>query len=140
MPLAITLPQARSALIDESQPADTYAAASHWLKDNTPPGSLIFQTDWDDFPRLFFYNTSNVYTVGLDPTYMQLYDAALYDEWVKITQGKVDRPSGEIRSRFGGAYVLTDLTHDAFLNRAKADPGLKEVYRDQYAIVFAVVN
>jgi len=140
VPLIITLTQARATMADQTKPADTYAAASYWLARNTPPGSLIFQTDWDDFPRLFFYDTSNTYTVGLDPTYMQLYDADLYDTWVKITQGEIDRPGAVIRSRFGGQYVLTDLQHSAFLQQAKDDPGLKEVFRDKYAVVFAVAD
>jgi hypothetical protein len=138
VPLIITLTQARSVLADQSKPAETYAAASYWIAQHAEPGALIFQTDWDDFPRLFFYNPANVYTIGLDPTYMQLYDAALYDEWVRITQGKVVRPSDQIRSRFGGEYVITDLQHTAFLEQAKNDPGLKEVFRDRFAVVFEV--
>ena len=137
-PLFITLTQARSVMADQSKPAETYAAASYWIAQHAKPGALIFQTDWDDFPRLFFYNPANVYTVGLDPTYMQLYDAELYDEWVKITQGKIDRASEQIRSRFGGDYVITDLQHTAFLKQAKNDPGLKEVFRDKYAVIFEV--
>jgi hypothetical protein len=71
---------------------------------------------------------------------MQLYDTDLYDTWVKITQGEIDRPSIIIRSRFGGQYVLTDLQHSAFLRQAKDDPGLKEVFRDKYAVIFAVAD
>jgi len=100
----------------------------------------VFQTDWDDFPRMFFYNTSNIYTIGLDPTYMELYDADLYNTWVKITQGKIDQPSSVIRSKFSAAYVMTDLAHTSFLQKAKNDSGLKEVYRDQYAVLFAVAS
>ncbi|NTU65945.1 MAG: hypothetical protein HGB05_21695, partial [Chloroflexi bacterium] len=137
-PLIITLTQARSVMADQSKPAETYAAASYWIAQHAAPGALIFQTDWDDFPRLFFYNPASVYTIGLDSTYMQLYDAALYDEWVKITQGKVERPGVQIRSRFDGDYVITDLKHTAFLKQAKDDPALKEVFRDQYAVVFDV--
>ena len=34
-----------------------------------PKGEMIFNTDWDDFPMLFFYDdTSNLYASGLDPT------------------------------------------------------------------------
>jgi hypothetical protein len=138
VPLLITLTQARSAMADQSKPADTYAAASYWIARHARPGALIFQTDWDDFPRLFFYNPSNVYTIGLDPTYMQLYDPALYDEWVQITQGKAARLAAQIRSDFGGDYVITDLQHTAFLKQAKNDPALKEVFRDKYAVVFEV--
>jgi hypothetical protein len=125
-------------MADQSKPAETYAAASYWIAQHAGPGALIFQTDWDDFPRLFFYNPANVYTIGLDPTYLQLYDAALYDEWVKITQGKVAQPGTQIRSRFGGDYVITDLNHTTFLKQAQNDSALKEVFRDKYAVVFEV--
>jgi hypothetical protein len=138
VPLIITLTQARSAMADQSRPAETYAAASYWIAQHARPGTLIFQTDWDDFPRLFFYNSANVYTIGLDPTYMELYDASLYEDWVKITQGKVEQPGAQIRSRFGGEYVITDLQHTAFLKQARNDSSLKEVFRDRYAIVFQV--
>ncbi len=59
---------------------------------------------------------------------MQLYDASLYEEWVKITQGKVEQPGAEIQSRIGGQYVITDFQHTAFLKQARNDPGLKEVF------------
>lgn len=62
-----SLPRARLSLQD-SRSHSLYAGASTWLEENTPAGSLVFQTDWDDFPRLFFYNTHNTYLVGLDPT------------------------------------------------------------------------
>ena len=124
----------------KSQPYGLYAQASAWLKANTPPGSRVFQTDWDDFPRLFFYNSQNTYLVGLDPTYMQLYDPQLYDLWVKITNGGIERPSLYIYPRFGADYVVTDLNHTDFIRRADADPGLKQVFRDSQSAIYQVVN
>ena len=132
-----TFGQARLSLRG-STPHERYAQASAWLQENTPPGARIFQTDWDDFPRLFFYNTQNTYLVGLDPTYMQLYDAELYDLWVDITQGDVERPSDYIYPRFGAQYVLTDHHHGDFIRLAAADPGLELVYRDGDAIIYQV--
>jgi hypothetical protein len=137
--MVIMVPQARTAM-SQSMPSDTYAAASAWLREHSPPGSMVFQTDWDDFPLLFFYNTSNIYTVGLDPTFMESYDANRYAEWVKITRGEIKLPGRLIRSDFGARYVLTDLQHQAFIAEAKSDPYLKEVYRDQYAVVFSVTE
>ncbi len=136
--IARSIPRAREA-IDRSKPYDLYAGASLWLKENTPAGSRVFQTDWDDFPRLFFYNTHNTYLVGLDPTYMQLYDPALYDLWVLITRGDVENPAKIIASRFGSSYVHTDLNHGSFIRVAEADPGLREVYRDDQAILYEVL-
>jgi hypothetical protein len=110
-----------------------------WLNENTPPGSRVFQTDWDDFPRLFFYNTHNTYLAGLDPTYLQLYDPALYDTWVEITQGDVENPSQLIATTFEADYVHTDLKHTDFLRAARKDPGLQEVYRGEDAVIFEVL-
>ena len=136
--IARSVPQAREA-INNSRPYDLFADASVWLERNTPPDSRVFQTDWDDFPRLFFYNTHNTYLVGLDPTYMQLYDPKLYDIWVDITQGEVQNPSQIIASRFASQYVHTDLNHENFLRVAQEDSGLKEIYRDDQAVVFEVL-
>jgi hypothetical protein len=132
--------QASKDSLRGSKPYQLYAGASAWLEANTSPGERVFQTDWDDFPRLFFYNTHNTYLVGLDPTYMQLYDAALYDRWVDITRGRVENPSTAIAAEFGSRYILTDLLHEDFIRRAENDPWLEEVYRDEDAIVYRVTG
>lgn len=132
--------QAAAESIQGARPYGRYATASAWLRQNTPAGERLFQTDWDDFPRLFFYNTHNTYLVGLDPTYLQLYNADLYDRWVEITDGKIAEPSGDILARFGSRYVITDLAHKAFIARANDDPGLEKVYEDDEAVVYQVVK
>ena len=126
--------------IDRSKPYGLYANASAWLEKNTPVHARVFQTDWDDFPRLFYYNTHNTYLIGLDPTYLQLYDAELYDLWVDITQGDVAHPSRIIATTFDSRYIHTDLNHGDFMQVAGEDPGLKEVYRDDQAVIFEVIE
>jgi len=123
-----------------SKPFDTYQGVSTWLKNNTTSGTRVFQTDWDDFPRLFYYNTQNIYLVGLDPTFMQLYDAELYDLWVKITRGEIEQPSQFIANQFHSQYVHSDLNHGNFLQQAEQDPGLSEVFRDGQSVLFEVVR
>lgn len=132
-----SIPQTQ-AQISKSKPGDLYKGASTWLAENTSEGERVFQTDWDDFPRLFFYNTHNTYLAGLDPTYLQIYDSSLYDEWIDITRGKVEEPSSIIRTRFAARYVHTDLNHDGFIEQAENDPGLVEVYRDDQAVIYEV--
>ncbi len=126
--------------MQKSKPYDLYAGASAWLVQNTSAGERVFQTDWDDFPRLFFYNTHNTYLAGLDPTYMQLYDADLYNTWVKITRGEIEQPSKVITERFSARYIQSDLNHKNFMRLAAEDPGLKEVYRDGQAVIYEVVG
>jgi len=131
------VPRTKQAISD-SKPNNLYAGASAWLIENTPKGSRIFQSDWDDFPRLFFYNRHNTYLIGLDPTYMQLFDPPLYQLWVLITQGRVDNPSKIIANRFGSQYVHTDLKHELFIASVENDPGIQEVYRDEDSILYEV--
>jgi hypothetical protein len=137
LPLALTLAEARQSM-ERAKPPTLYAGASAWLQANTPPGSLVFQTDWDDFPRLFFYNTQNLYTIGLDPTYMELYDADLYSEWRAITRGEITPPGPAIRADFGAEYVMSDRLHTSFLRAAADDGSLEQVYRDDEAVIFKV--
>ncbi len=126
--------------IRESQPYTLYYGATKWLMAHTTPGERIFQTDWDDFPRLFFYDTYNTYMVGLDPTYMQLYDSDLYNLWVSITDGKVYNLSQVIPGEFGAYYVVTDLQHKGFIAKASIDPDMHEVYRDSLSVVYQILK
>jgi hypothetical protein len=144
--LALLLPaswltlQASQKSIQGSSPYQLFQGASAWLEANTPAGERVFQTDWDDFPRLFYYNTHNTYLIGLDPTYMQIYNSDLYDQWVAITRGRVEQPSLPILADFGARFVISDLEHDGFLRQAGRDPFMREVYRDDHAVVFEVLT
>jgi len=134
-----TLPAAQES-IRRSKPYDLYAGASAWLEENSRAGDQVFQTDWDDFPRLFYYNTHNTYLTGLDPTYMQLYDQETYDLWVLITRGEIQQPSQFIANHFHSQFVHSDLKHGKFLRQAEKDPGLREVFRDDQAVIFEVIR
>nr|HMQ53730.1 hypothetical protein [Anaerolineae bacterium] len=109
----LNIREAREDLADSSSYL-RYAQASAWLVENSPPNSRVFNTDWDDFTRLFFYNTHNIYMLGLDPTYMHQYDPELYQLWRSITRGEVPDSAKTIRQVFGAEYVLTDLGHHRF--------------------------
>ena len=115
-----------------------YRGASAWLVANTPAGARVFATDWDDFPELFFWNTHNTYLLGLDPTYMYDYNAAMYLQWRAITRGQIDSPGAIIRDYYDSGWVFSDLDHEAFIRRAAVDPDLTEVYRDRSTVIFAV--
>ena len=134
-----TLPAAH-ARMETLKPYDLYAGVSRWLEQNTAEGERVFQTDWDDFPRLFFYNTHNTYLIGLDPTYMQMYDAELYDLWVPLVRGEVDRPSQYIANIFDSRYVHTDLNHESFIERAAADPHMQVIYKDGDSILYRITR
>jgi hypothetical protein len=138
--LAKTTLDAASVDVANSKDARYMAGAAAWLEQNTPAGTLVFQTDWDDFPYLYYHNTHNIYLIGLDPTYLQLYDAELWDLWVAITRGQVAQPSAIIASRFHAAYVVSDTRHDDFVAQIRYDEGMQLVYRDQYSYIWQIVD
>lgn len=135
---AVTLARRQASAAPINGQISSYRDGAAWLVANTPPGSLVFNTDWDDFPQLFFYDTHNVYVVGLDPTYLSLYDLELYRLWRAVSSGALANPSSIIRERFGAAYVFTDTLHERFLQVAAADPGLEEVFRSPTAVIYRV--
>jgi len=137
VPLYYAIDDARDD-VRATRDINRFRGATAWLAQNTPLGARVFSTDWDDFPELFYWNTHNTYLIGLDPTYMYLYDGPLYLQWRSITRGRVPMPSASIRDQFDSGWVFSDLDHKSFLENAAADPNMQEVYRDRNSVIFAV--
>ncbi|MBA3241627.1 MAG: DUF308 domain-containing protein [Acidobacteria bacterium] len=112
---------------------ELYRGGMEWLGKNTSKGDLIFNTDWDDFPKLFFYNPDLAYVSGLDPTYLLDKDKRLSDLYAKVSisselsEQEVGEMGALIRDNFcideGEArrcarYAFTDHEHKDFVNNA----------------------
>lgn len=117
-----------------------YRGASEWITANVAKGSLIFNTDWDDFPMLFYYNPDYAYVAGLDPTYLYDKDKDLWQLYADITLGKKSDAASLIRERFGAEYVFTDNQHQDFLNIAERSRYFTTVYKDTYTTVLRVLS
>ncbi len=113
-------------------------AAASWLAANTPPGSRVFFPGFDDFPRLFYWNTHNTYLLGLDPTYMTLYDPRLFTLWRQVSLGRVTGPSETIKSVFGADYVFTENDRPAFIKAVMDDPRFETVHTTSRTLVFRI--
>jgi len=116
--------------IATSDPDSFYKAGTEWLQKNVPANQIVFNTDWDDFPRLFYYDPTHRYVTGLDPTYLYDRDPALSKLYDRITLGKEEDPGPLIRDRFGARYVFSDNSHDDFFDNAKASGWFDVVYED----------
>ena len=112
--------------------------ASAWLAGHTPSGSMVFNTDWVEFPELFNYNQRNVYATGLDPRYLLDAEPDLWKAYDRITQGEEKHPGPIIRERFGAEYVVARSDSTDFLDAAKASGDFDTVYTDEYASVLRV--
>jgi hypothetical protein len=137
--MGLTLWRASVDIESEPDPA-AYKGASEWIAANTPGGSMIFNTDWDDFPMLYYYNPNNTYIVGLDPTYLYDSDRQLWKLYERITLGNESNPAPIIRERFGAEYVFTDNYHTDFLEIADASGDFETVYKDGYTTVLRVLG
>ncbi len=120
---------------------DHYEASMAWIRENVPQGEMIFSTDWDDFPKMFYYDTRHTYVSGLDPTYLldrdnQLKrDPSLAELYKNITTGKDITINSEkkeygpvIREKFGARYVFSDNGHEDFIGRALDSGWFDEVH------------
>ena len=83
-----------------------YLGGMDWVRRNVPEGEMIFNTDWDAFPKIFFYAPRHRYVTGLDPTYLLDRDRGLFDDYSKVLGDEPD-PGPIIRERFGARYVFT---------------------------------
>lgn len=124
--------------IRQSEPHDHYRAGAEWLRDHVPPGQIVFNTDWDDFPRLFYYDSSHYYVSGLDPNYLYDKDPDLSSLYERITLGREDDPGPLIRDRFGARYVFSDNSHHEFFEAARASGWFDIVYEDTQCTIMYI--
>ena len=124
--------------IAQSEPHDLYSAGAAWLRTHVPPGQIVFNTDWDDFPRLFYYDSSHYYVSGLDPNYLYDKDQDLSRLYEDITLGKEDDPGPLIRDRFGARYVFSDNEHHNFFEAARSSGWFDIVYEDTQCTIMYI--
>lgn len=101
---------------------------------NIPAGERIFNANWDDFPKLFFYDTKHSYVYGLDPNYLYSANPDLYRLLLDITNAKIDEAAPLIRERFGANFVFVDARENEEMVAKLLDSGGAEIaYEDDEA-------
>lgn len=125
--------------ISKSEPRDYYEQGAAWMRANIPPGEIVFNTDWDDFPRLFYFDSSHAYVSGLDPTYLYDRNTELSKLYDKITLGEEQDPGPLIRDQFGSRWVFTDKEdHVAFIDNALESGWFDRVYEDDDCTILRI--
>jgi hypothetical protein len=120
---------------------DRYSRAMEWAtgtdpqgNENIPAGERIFNANWDDFPKLFFYNQKHSYVYGLDPNYLYSQNPDLYKLLLDITSGKTDEAGPLIRERFGANYIFVDAKENEQMVAKLLESGWAEIiYEDDEA-------
>ncbi|MET0751796.1 MAG: hypothetical protein ABWZ66_00360, partial [Pyrinomonadaceae bacterium] len=117
--------------IKNNEDNDRYKRVTDWTKENIPEGERIFNCNWDDFPKLFFFDTKHAYVYGLDPNYLYTENPDLYKLLGDITAGKVDDAAQQIREKFGARYVFADERENQDMIAKMLESGWAEiVYED----------
>jgi hypothetical protein len=137
--LFVNVVETRKSIAESAKP-DYYKGGMDWIRTNVPPGQIVFNTDWDDFPKLFFYDTTHAYVSGLDPTYLLDKNPDLSKLYEDITLGHEKDPAPLIRDRFGANYIFTDneKVHDDFFNNAHDSGWVDVVYEDNDCTVLKI--
>jgi hypothetical protein len=124
--------------ISHSSPHDHFRAGAMWMRAHIPPEQLIFNINWDMFPRLYYFDETHHYVSGLDPTYLLDKNPDLSRLYDRITLGQESDPGPLIRDRFGSRYVFTDHTHDDFFTHARESGWFDIVYEDAQCTIMYI--
>jgi hypothetical protein len=127
---------------EDGRPLSHLRGSADFLKQNTPAGTIVFHSVWDESPELFYYNDKNYYINGLDQTFMYLYSPDLYRSWENITEGKIkDKEMAlAIKDGFGAPYVL--VTKRDGLEQMRENLGkssyFEKIYEDSEALIYKI--
>ena len=136
--MAVSYDRILDVKLSGMHPLDKFQGATEWLANNTEPESVIFHSDWDEWPILFYHNDQNYYIIGLDPTFMENYDSTLHELYREITRGDIRyKVSKYIREDFKASHVFVDKDgHENFIRNLDIDSEILKVYEDQKTIVY----
>jgi len=129
------------AATEESKSPDHYSRGMKWVQDHVPIGARIYNVNWPDFPKLFFYDTSHTYVAGLDPTYLLDQNPELSQLYERINAGREPHPAAIIRDRFGASHVMLGNFWGApglYPGALKSNEFAK-VYEDNETIILKIV-
>lgn len=140
LPLGVLIGYGRAYLsLHRGFGSDNLKPVAGWLKNNTPPNSLVWQTDWGTFPLLWYHNSHNYYLTGLDQTFMYAFSPDLYNKWRSLTTGqKRDDAYDVIKNDFKADYVLLEKRFPALLYSLNRDNRFVREYQDKEVIIFSV--
>ena len=103
------------------------------------PGDIVFHSDWDDFPLLFYWNREQYYLAGLDPTFFYEYDPIRYSFWREATAGSYGGDLHSlIKDDFGAKFVFTDHKHKKLQKTLRADSRFELMHDDADGSVYRV--
>ena len=122
-----------------NEPKDKYQRAMLWANENIPEGERIFNCNWDDFPKMFFYDSKHNYVYGLDPNYLFSKNPDDYKLVMDLTGGKIDDPAPLVREKLGARFIFSDAKeNDDFVAKCLTSGWCEMVYEDDEARILKI--
>ena len=79
--------------------------------------------------------------IGLDPTFMYNYDQDKYWKWVNITKGEEkEAVYNQAKNDFNASYMLVEEDHKKMERNIRRDDRFKQVYEDEEATIFQLLQ
>ncbi len=130
--------------------ADHYQAAAQWMMANIPAGTMIYDVNWSDFGKLFFYDTMHRYVSGLDPIYLLDVHPELGQLTERLSNHSEADPAGAIASLFskvvpeGVSYIFVGDYPAApppeWFNYMMRTGRFAVVYHDSESVILQALN
>ncbi|MGI8787715.1 MAG: hypothetical protein ACR2HG_08155 [Pyrinomonadaceae bacterium] len=125
--------------LQDNEANDKYRRAMTWAIENIPEGERIFNCNWDDFPKMFFFDQKHNYIYGLDPNYLYTKNPELSKLIPDLTSGKIDDPAPIIRDKFGSRFIFSDAKENEEMIAKCLESGWCETaYQDDEAIFLKI--
>ncbi len=125
-----------------------------WLKENSSPGDIVFNTHWDNFSMLFLWNQKNYYISGMDPIFQYAYSPDLYWKFHHISKDEAtDQTCGDLECRpenqkdtyavlkedFNAKYVFVEKRRNPiFCQFLTIDPRFEQKFDNGKEMIFLV--
>ena len=134
-----------------TDPIAAYRAPAEYLEKNAP-GELVVNATWGDYYYLFFWNASNRFVIGIEPTATYVTDARKYWIWRHLSNNESStcgqefcspgrsQPLAEgLKQGLGARLIFTDhAKHPRSEAALRNDATVSEPYRDARFSIFRV--
>ncbi len=73
-----------ASFLNDGTGVNHYKEAAEVIANSSNQGDIVLNTQWDQFPQLWYWNSKNFYIAGMDPTFLYLQEPERYWQWRKI--------------------------------------------------------
>jgi hypothetical protein len=108
---------------------------AEWLKENTEEKEIVFLWEYDYFPKLFYFNSWNYYSEGLDSYYLKDFSLELFESKKEFKKdlNKTDLIKNEFNSRM--LFIKKRDYTEEKINEFKKLESVKQVHEWSECVV-----